>query len=130
MSDRRSLIYFVLTAIYAVFLMVVLLLPSESLPVHEVFSVDKIWHFSTYFVLTLALIFSFREGHWQIWYNRRWSLIIALIHSGLSEILQGFSPGRTSDLADWFADCMGIALALLLLNIFPKFFEKNSSEKQ
>jgi VanZ family protein len=128
MSDRRSLIYFFLTAAYAIFLMVILLLPSDSLPVHKVFSVDKVWHFATYFVLTLALIFSFREGHWQIWFNRRWSLIIALVHSGLSEILQGFSPGRSSDLSDWFANCIGIGLALLLLNIFPKFFEKDPSE--
>ncbi len=130
MSERRSLVYFVLTAVYAIFLMVVLLLPSESLPVHKIFSVDKVWHFATYFVLALALIFSFREGYWQIWYNRRWSLIIALVHAGLSEILQNFSPGRASDLTDWFANCMGIALALLLLNIFPGFFEKNPSEKQ
>ncbi|MEA2077700.1 MAG: VanZ family protein [Candidatus Marinimicrobia bacterium] len=125
MSDRRSLIYFTLTTVYAVFLMIILLLPSDSLPVHKVFSVDKVWHFATYFLLALGLIFSFREGHWQIWYNRRWTLIISLVHAGVSEILQGFSPGRASDLSDWFANCLGIGLALLLLNIFPKFFEKS-----
>ncbi len=125
MSDRRSLIYFLITALYAVFLMVILLLPSDSLPVHKVFSVDKIWHFGTYFLLAFGLIFSFREGHFQIWYNRRWTLIIALTHAGVSELLQGFSPGRASDLADWLVNCVGIGMALLLLNIFPKFFEKD-----
>ncbi len=130
MSDKRSFIYFILTGLYAALLMLVLLLPGDSLPVHKVFSVDKVWHFATYFVLAFGLIFSFREGHWQIWYNRRWTLIIALIHSGISEVLQGFSPGRASDLSDWIANCIGIGLALLLLNIFPKFFEKDLSEKQ
>lgn len=124
MSDRRSFFYFVLTGMYAVLLFVALLLPSDSLPVHKIFSPDKVWHISTYFILAVCLIFSFREGHYQIWFNRRWTLIIALSHAGLSEILQGFSRGRTSDLADWIANCIGIGLALLLLNIFPKFFEK------
>ena len=128
MSDRRSFIFFVVSSVYAILLMVILLLPSESLPVHKVFSLDKIWHMGTYFILALALIFSFREGHWQIWYNRRWTLIISLVHAGISEILQGFSPGRSSDLADWVANCIGIGLALLLLNIFPKFFEKQSDK--
>ena len=128
MSDRRSFIFFVVSSVYAILLMVILLLPSESLPVHKVFSLDKIWHMGTYFILALALIFSFREGHWQIWYNRRWTLIISLVHAGISEILQGFSPGRSSDLADWIANCIGVGLALLLLNIFPKFFEKQSDK--
>lgn len=104
--------------------MVALLLPSDSLPVHKIFSVDKFWHFITYFILTLSLIFSFREGYWQLWFNRRWSLIIALAHAGLSEILQAFSPGRSAGLDDWIANCVGIGLALLLLKIFPKSFEK------
>ncbi len=125
MSERRSFLYFVLTGAYAVLLMVVLLLPSDSLPVHKVFSVDKFWHILTYFLLTLGLVFSFREGHWQRWYNRRWTLILSLAHAGVSEVLQGFSPGRASDLTDWIANCIGIGLALLLLNIFPKFFEKD-----
>ncbi len=126
MSDRRSFLYFVISGIYGILLMTVLLLPSESLPVHKIFSVDKIWHFSTYFILAVTLMFSFREGHWQIWYNRRWTLIISLVHAGISEILQEFSPGRSSDLADWIANCIGIGLALLLLNIFPKFFEREN----
>jgi len=129
-SDKRSFIYFILTGLYAALLMFVLLLPGDSFPVHKVFSVDKFWHILTYFILTLTLMFSFREGNWQRWFNRRWSLIIALIHGGVSEVLQGFSPGRSAGLDDWVANCIGIGLALLLLNIFPKFFEKKTSEKQ
>ena len=125
MSDRRSFIYFVMTGLYAALLMLVLLLPSDSLPVHKVFSIDKFWHILTYFLLAFALMFSFREGNWQRWYNRRMTLIISLTHAGISEVLQGFSPGRSSGLDDWIANCIGIGLALLLLNIFPKFFEKD-----
>ena len=123
MSDRHSLLYFTLSAVYAIFLMIILLLPSDSLPVHKVFSPDKIWHIGTYFILALCLIFSFREAHYQIWFTRRWTLIIALVHGGLSELLQGLSQGRTSDLAVYIAHCIGIGLALLLLYVFPQFFE-------
>lgn len=129
MSEKRSFVYFVLTGLYGLLLLIVLLLPSDSLPVHKVFSPDKFWHMFTYFLLALGLILSFREGHWQIWYNRRWTLIISLVHAGFTEIFQGFSPGRSSDIADWIANCIGIGLALLLLNIFPKFFEKGYPEK-
>jgi VanZ family protein len=128
LSERRSLIYFLLSSVYAIFLMVILLLPSDSLPVHKIFSPDKIWHIGTYFILALCLMFSFREAHYQIWFNRRWTLIISLVHGGISEILQGFSQGRTSDLADYIANCIGIGLALLLLKLFPVFFEKEPGQ--
>ncbi len=126
MSGRRSFLYFLLTGIYASALLVILLLPYDTLPVHKIFSVDKFWHAFTYLILTFALMFSFREGNWKRWFNRRWSLIIALSHAGISEILQNFSPGRSAGLDDWVANCIGIGLALLFLNIFPKFFEKKS----
>ena len=125
MNNRRSHFYFILTGLYAILLFVALLLPSDSLPVHKIFSLDKLWHIITYFLLAAGLIFSFHKGHFQPWFNRRWTLIIALIHASVSELLQGFSQGRTSDLADWIANCIGIGLALLLLNVFPKYVKKD-----
>ena len=77
-----------------------------------------------YFLLALGLMFSFREGNYQRWYNRRWTFIIGLLHASLSETFQIFSPGRSSNIYDWIANCAGIALALLGLKLFPKFFEK------
>jgi len=122
--NRRTFLFFFLTALYAVLLMTVLLLPSDSLPAHRLLSVDKLWHILTYFLLTLALMFSFREGGWDRRYNRRWSLISALAHAGVSEVLQEFVPGRSAGLDDWLANCIGIGLALLGLHLFPRFFEK------
>ncbi|MDZ7820914.1 MAG: VanZ family protein [Candidatus Marinimicrobia bacterium] len=120
--ERRSFFYFLCTALYAAVLLIVLLLPSESMPEHKVFSADKIWHLLSYSLLTMGLMFSFREGGWKRGYNRRWSLVIALAHAGISEVLQNFSPGRSADLGDWIANCAGIGIALLALRFFPDFF--------
>jgi VanZ family protein len=122
--NRRTFFFFVLTVLYAVLLMTVLLLPSDSIPAHRLFSVDKLWHFLTYFILALSLMFSFREGGWDRRYNRRWSLVTALAHAGVSEVLQVFVPGRSAGLDDWLANCIGIGIALLGLHLFPRFFEK------
>ncbi|MDZ7796094.1 MAG: VanZ family protein [Candidatus Marinimicrobia bacterium] len=126
-STPRSFFYFLFTGSYAIFLLTFLLLPSDSLPEHKILSADKLWHMLSYFLLALGLMFSFREGGWKRWYNRRWSLIISLGHAGFSEVLQEFVPGRSASIDDWIANCIGIGLALLGLNLFPKFFEKSSS---
>lgn len=122
--DRRTFIAFSLTGVYALFLFVILLQPSDNIPQMKLLSVDKIWHFLSYFFLTLALMFSFRSGHYRIWYSGRLSFIIAMIHAGLTEIIQKFVPGRASGLDDWIANCIGIGLAILGLKLFPRFFEK------
>ena len=122
--DRRAFFAFIATAAYAVVLMVFLLLPSDSLPKIRILSVEKLWHFLTYFILTLALMLSFREGSYRIWFSRRWSFILAMIHGGISEILQEFIPGRTAGIDDWIANCLGIAAAILGFKLFPKFFER------
>ena len=77
-----------------------------------------------YFLLALGLMLGFREGNYQRWYNRRWTFIMALLHASISETLQVFSPGRSANIYDWIANCIGIGLALLGLSLFPKFFEK------
>jgi VanZ family protein len=122
--QRRSLLYFAATAIYAVIIMIFLLMPSDSVPKIRILSADKLWHILMYFLLALGLMFSFREANYQRWYNRRWTFIIGLLHASFSETLQIFSPGRSSNIYDWMANCAGIGLALLGLKLFPKFFEK------
>ncbi|MBW6457958.1 MAG: VanZ family protein [FCB group bacterium] len=129
MIPRRAYLLFTVTGVYAVIIMVFLLLPSDSIPKVRILSPDKLWHMFMYFLLALGLMFSFREGNYQRWYNRRWTFIIALIHASASEVLQVFSPGRSSNIFDWLANCLGIGLALLGLHLFPKFFEKPLSGK-
>jgi VanZ family protein len=124
MISRRAFLYFIATASYAVFIMIFLLLPSDSIPKVRILSPDKLWHMLMYFFLALGLMFSFREANYQRWFNGRWTFIIALLHASGSEVLQIFSPGRSSNIYDWIANCAGIGLALLGLKLFPKFFEK------
>ncbi len=122
---QRSFISFSLSALYALVLMILLLLPGESLPKIKILSLDKLWHALSYFILTFALMFSFREGHYPISFSRRYSFIIAIIHATSSETLQIFVPGRSATIYDWVANCLGIAIAISGYKLFPKFFEKS-----
>lgn len=124
MIGRRAFLYFSVTGVYACLIMVMILLPSDSIPKVRILSADKLWHMLMYFLLALGLMLGFREGNYQRWYNRRWTFIIALLHASISETLQVFSPGRSANIYDWIANCIGIGLALLGLSLFPKFFEK------
>jgi VanZ family protein len=47
------------------------------------------------------------------WPVPRWSIVLMLAaYGGMTEIVQGFTPMRTPDWADWFQDLGGLALGV------------------
>lgn len=79
-------------------------------------SVDKVVHILLFFLV------SFFTFH----YIRKPILLIALImlaYSGFSEILQYVAiPGRTGDILDFYADGVGILVAILAFWPYRKFY--------
>ena len=47
-------------------------------------------------------------------------LLIGALYGASDETHQLFVPGRSCDIADWIADCVGISFSLLFINIFDK----------
>jgi len=72
---------------------------------------DKSLHFIGLFILSLLLIFTFKNYAAKRVYLK--SLIIAIIIGILIEIIQLFIPSRTFSLLDLAADLGGIFLAML-----------------
>jgi VanZ family protein len=77
------------------------------------FSLDKVVHFGTYFLLSALL------SAWM-WVGRlpllKQALIILIVFAGYSafeEYTQQFTD-RTTDLADWYADLLGLSLGALV----------------
>jgi VanZ family protein len=55
--------------------------------------------------------------------NIPWILIIGCLYALSDEFHQSFVPGRTSELGDIIADCLGICMAVLL---YWKIIDKKS----
>jgi len=69
---------------------------------------DKTIHFC-YFGTIAFLAWVAAGKRWPLWV---W-LAVTLI-GGLDEILQAYTPGRDSDIHDWYADTLGSGLAMLI----------------
>ncbi len=72
---------------------------------------DKVYHFTGYF--TLSLVFM-----WYAAARARWLVVtlvsFAILHAGVTEILQGYVPDRTTDWRDFVANSLGITLGTTL----------------
>ena len=69
---------------------------------------DKTVHFCYFGTMAfLAWIAAGKRGPLWIW------LAVSAI-GGVDEILQAYTPGRDSDIHDWYADTLGSGLAMLL----------------
>ena len=69
---------------------------------------DKTIHFC-YFG-TMAFLFWVAAGQ----RGPLWMWILVSFIGGVDEILQAYTPGRDSDIHDWFADTLGSGLAMLI----------------
>ena len=69
---------------------------------------DKLLHVTGYLVLSLL---GFR-GYGSTGLGRRFVLISCTFHGAFTEIFQRWIPGRHSDLLDWLADLLGLAVAV------------------
>jgi VanZ family protein len=77
---------------------------------------DKTGHFAAYAVLAVLAVRAVGGGlPCRVTMRVAWlALLVASGYGAFDEIHQAFVPGRSSDIADWYADTAGAALALLV----------------
>lgn len=69
---------------------------------------DKTVHFSYFGTMAfLAWVAAGKRGPLAVW------LLVSAI-GGVDEILQAYTPGRDSDIHDWYADTLGAAFAMAI----------------
>ena len=71
--------------------------------------IDKVSHFSVYGLLA-TLVVRLREGRKAAWL----SIVIVSFYGMTDEWHQSFTPGRSVEVADWLADTLGAALAVVM----------------
>jgi VanZ family protein len=72
--------------------------------------IDKIVHFSLYFILSSTLCAWLWLGRVPMLKQIVLVLVLLMGYSALEEWTQQWSPGRTSDFYDWLADASGFTL--------------------
>ncbi|MBI4624416.1 MAG: VanZ family protein, partial [Verrucomicrobia bacterium] len=75
----------------------------------EIVNIDKVAHFMVYGLLA-TLVCRLGRG----WRALAWALVAVSAFGATDEWHQTFVPGRSSEFADWIADTLGAALAVLL----------------
>jgi VanZ family protein len=120
-GDLRLARFWLVVGWIAVTIALVLnLMPGEELQGIEIN--DKLEHFIGYALLTLCFCGIYpRARYWLI-------AVLFLLMGGMVEVLQGLMHwGRSADIHDFYADCIGIAVGLALaslgLNQWPRWLE-------
>lgn len=101
--------------IYVVIIFLVSSIPSLTPPGPKFLLKDKLAHFVEYWVLGILL---FKGVGWNLTPSRI-ATFVFLVAVGasigaLDELYQGLIPGRTLDIHDWYADIIGVAVAVAL----------------
>ena len=107
---------------------IVLILSSISgnkineIPMSRIPHIDKVAHFTMYFVLTILLISSLYKQEKKIKYYKIASLLTAVIYGGLIEILQSsIFKNRSGDLYDFAFNVIGAIMGLILFSHIIKW---------
>ena len=107
---------FLIALLWAIFITYLHAIPGNDITffqLDDLFQLDKLFHLGVFFIGTwLALVYAYSK------FKAKFYLIIFLAYTlyGLMlEIAQGFLfEGRHADPLDWFADALGVLLAVTL----------------
>ena len=102
--------YWIVTAVYWLGIFTLTHIPATKIPPVPVS--DKVEHMTAYGILGVLLFASLNASSWTIRQTAIGVLGIGMIYGVADELLQ-IPVNRTADIQDWFADVMGIAMAIL-----------------
>lgn len=115
--------YWVPTLLYMSLIFVVSSMQQPPLPMpkFEWFTIDKVYHFIEYAILSVLLTTALFNAAPK-WIPKGWIWVTAAIISSLygasDEWHQSFVPGRLATIADWVADVLGSIAGVLSVYLY------------
>lgn len=95
--------------------------PPLPMPKFEWLSIDKLYHFIEYAILSVLLTIAFLNAPPQR-FPKKWIwvtvAIISILYGASDEIHQAFVPGRFATIADWVADVFGSVAGVYLVYLY------------
>ena len=76
-------------------------------------SFDKLAHFGVFGLLATTIARLDQAKHWRL-LGALWAIVLVSVYGFGDELLQGFTPNRSMELADWVADTLGAAVAVVV----------------
>ncbi|MEE9190399.1 MAG: VanZ family protein [Candidatus Neomarinimicrobiota bacterium] len=101
----------ILVLLYLLLILALSKIPGYSVSYPRILSVDKLLHILEYSILGFLMVRSLNR------ISKIPIIIIitgSLIFASIDEMLQSFTPGRSTDVYDFIADAVGIFLGLIL----------------
>ena len=77
----------------------------------EWLSLDKLAHFAVFGLLATAVARIDRVNDWPL-IGALWAVVLVSVYGLGTELLQGLTPTRSMEFADWVADTLGAAVAV------------------
>jgi VanZ family protein len=107
LMTKKDFKYFIPALLWAVVMLIVSSIPYLVSPPFEFAMIDKVEHFSEYFILAFWASFGYaRSGRSTTFLT---TLTICSVFGILDELHQLFIPGRSCDVFDMLADILGSA---------------------
>jgi VanZ family protein len=107
----KSRAYWILTGLYCAFIFTLTHLPPGA--VHPPTGRDKIYHTSVYGMLAILLFATLQASGWTIRQAFISVLGIGMVYGIVDELTQPLFR-RSAEIADWFADVIGLLLGLAI----------------
>ncbi len=106
--------------IYGILIFVISSIPQISPPFFGFRLEDKLYHFAEYAIFSLLLFLAFFKAETNFFKKNVFLLssLVGIAYAYSDEFHQRFVPGRSYDLYDFVADCLGIVLVQAALWIY------------
>jgi VanZ family protein len=116
---RRQKLLIVLLLFYWLTLFVLTHIPLPQF-VHQAHVSDKLLHVLAYMILVFLVWSAMGPGKKVLWRKATvwWVLLVVSLYGLADELLQGCVAGRSSDVADFAANLVGVVAGLTVLSIF------------
>ena len=109
--------------IYAILIFIISSIPQITPPSLGFKLEDKVYHFIEYSIFSFLLFLAFSNARTDFFKKNLFLLssLIGIIYAYSDEFHQRFVPGRTYDLYDFLADCLGIILIQAILWVYQEW---------
>lgn len=103
--------------------------PPLPMPKFEWVTIDKVYHFIEYGILSVLLTIAFVNASPK-WFPASWiwvtAALFSILYGASDEIHQMFVPGRLATVADWVADVFGSIAGV----VASYFYYKRKKERK
>lgn len=106
---------FAATVFATLLILVAVLLPGSKIPDVGFTGIDKLAHFTLFYLWSLAVRFDFKIN-----FKWAWAFFAGVLFIYLTEVLQLFAEDRSYDYYDMVADSIGLSIGLLTGNFALK----------